>query len=109
MEKKDKIIQQNINAIQNKQLEVFLKTSIDNIDFFCKQSTRASPLYKTMISRIRKYGVLTKQKYKNFYVENPDVYEVLVYEEVKQRDLLYYAHFVDKIMAQIFGKKENKN
>jgi hypothetical protein len=196
------------------QQEVFLKTSIDNIDFFAKKSTRTSSLYKSMlelfinnlqkdwrwqtifvlhkiyrknfhrlliclpfitqtavdytISRtlmcpqylrvfkqrhkhlsmncphyllstsfeetdigiycrvsmkkpkhlerlgedwgvVRKYGVLTKQKYKDFYVKNPDVHEVLVYEEVAQRDLLYYAYFVDKIMTQYLGRKENKN
>ena len=50
--------------------------------------------------RIRKYGVLTKQKYKNFYVKNPDVYEVLVYEEIKQRSLEYYTEFVGKIIRQ---------
>ena len=204
------IIQQNIEAIQNRQLEVFLKTTIDNIEFFLKKSTTTSPLYKKMIvvfnkrlahlnfesfkhriwswrflftsyrlyrkdfrklliilpfiteaardygflqhtvcanylrffrkknktvlmefphcvrtsevetiglyyriamkkpkhltpfrgewSVTRKHAVLTKKKYEKLYFKNNDVYEVLVYEDIKKRSLLYYTDFVDKIL-----------
>jgi hypothetical protein len=56
--------------------------------------------FKTEWEITRKYGVLTKKKYENFYLRNPDVHEVLVHETLKQRSLGYYTEFVEKIMRQ---------
>jgi hypothetical protein len=213
-EEKKQIIQQNIDAIRNRELEVFLKNSIDNIEFFCERKTRNCPLYNVMINSfitvlrndvkwtvvfsiykvyrndfqrflivlpfltqeatddtifretvcpnflrffrkkkkhidyikfphcmmiwpreekglcifyanalkkpkhlakfgkeweiIRKYGILTKKKYANLYLKNPDVYEVLVYEEIKKRSLEYYTEFVEKIIRQYLLKVSDK-
>jgi hypothetical protein len=43
-----KVVQQSIEAIQNKNLEVFLKNSIDNIEIF-KKNICSLGLYKEMV------------------------------------------------------------
>jgi hypothetical protein len=203
-----KVIQQNIEAIRNKNLEVFLKNSIDNIEFLKEKNICSLGLYKemacafktavredhtwmwvfkvyrlyrrdfrkmlinlpfvtetatddtvyrnticpnytrffkkkkgintifchTLILRqndeqafciyhkialkkpkplskfedrwpggvIRKYSILTKKKYEKFYLQNSEVYEVLVLEEIQKRPLEYYTVFIGKITRQYF-------
>jgi hypothetical protein len=49
---------------------------------------------------IRKYSILTKKKYEKFYLQNSEVYVVLVLEEIQKRPLEYYTAFVGKITKQ---------